>query len=113
MRGRHIIPAAAVAAVTTTGWLGAGDAGTPPPAHRSDDRVADIQVVAVNDVHGNLDESSAGMVDGRPAGGVAHLASLVGDVRRRNRQTLLVSAGDLVGGSPLISSLFEDRPTIE
>ena len=32
---------------------------------------------------------------------------------RRNPNTLVVSAGDLVGASPLLSALFHDEPTIE
>ena len=48
-----------------------------------------------------------------PAGGAAYLASLIAQRRAANAHTALVAAGDLVGASPLVSSLFADEPTIE
>jgi uncharacterized protein (TIGR00730 family) len=47
------------------------------------------------------------------AGGVAQLATLVGRLRAEVPNTVVVSAGDLVGASPLASALFRDEPTIE
>ncbi len=49
----------------------------------------------------------------RPQGGVEYLATYVRDLRATNRNTLFVSAGDLIGASPLISAAFHDEPTIE
>ena len=51
--------------------------------------------------------------DARPAGGAAILGSYVRELERRNRNSLLVSAGDLIGASPLVSALSHDEPTIE
>ena len=48
-----------------------------------------------------------------PAGGAEYLATHVRMLERRNPNTLVVSAGDLVGASPLLSALFHDEPTIE
>ena len=48
-----------------------------------------------------------------PAGGAEYLATHVRRLSRRNPNTLVVAAGDLVGASPLLSSLFHDEPTIE
>ena len=48
-----------------------------------------------------------------PAGGAAYLASQLARLRALNPNTVLVSAGDLIGGSPLLSALFHDEPTIE
>lgn len=73
-----------------------------------------VQVLAINDLHGNLDPTESLEVDGRPAGGVAYLASHVARLRARNPAgTVVVTAGDLVGASPLLSSLFHDEPTVE
>src|SRR5262249_5281166 len=47
-----------------------------------------------------------------PAGGVAYLAAQVKQLKSQNPNTLLVSAGDLTGASPLLSNLFKDEPTI-
>ena len=46
-------------------------------------------------------------------GGAAFLATHVAALRAENPNTIVVSAGDLIGGSPLMSALFHDEPTIE
>jgi 5'-nucleotidase len=48
-----------------------------------------------------------------PAGGAEHLATHIRAKAAENRNTLVVSAGDLIGASPLLSALFHDEPTIE
>lgn len=48
-----------------------------------------------------------------PAGGVGFLATHVEQLRATNPNTLFVSAGDMIGASPLTSALFHDEPTIE
>ncbi len=48
-----------------------------------------------------------------PAGGVEYLATHINNLRALNPNTVVVSAGDMVGASPLISALFHDEPTIE
>ena len=52
-------------------------------------------------------------LDRVPAGGAAYLATHLRNLRHRNKNTVFVAAGDLIGGSPLLSSLFHDEPTIE
>lgn len=85
----------------------AGGAGASPPVR--------IQVLAINDFHGHLEPpaGSAGLVGDAPAGGAAYLASQLARLRSLNPNTVLVSAGDLIGGTPLLSALFHDEPTIE
>ena len=80
----------------------------------------EIQLLAINDFHGHLDGSQSGSVtrtgdpaERVPAGGAEYLATHIRMLRHRNPHTLLVAAGDLVGGSPLLSSLFHDEATIE
>ena len=71
-----------------------------------------IQVLSVSDFHGQLDPLSIGS----PAvnvGGAAALSSYWAADRAANPNTLLLTGGDAVGASPPLSSLFEDRPTIE
>ena len=48
-----------------------------------------------------------------PAGGVARLATLVERLRAQSPNFAFVSAGDLVGASPLVSGYFDDEPAIE
>jgi 5'-nucleotidase len=48
-----------------------------------------------------------------PAGGVEYLATHIANLRATNPNTAVVSAGDMIGASPLLSALFHDEPTIE
>ncbi|HEY8087417.1 MAG TPA: bifunctional metallophosphatase/5'-nucleotidase [Polyangiaceae bacterium] len=66
-----------------------------------------VQVLAFNDFHGHLEPPA-----GTPVGGVATLAAHIARLRAGNPNTVVVSAGDLTGASPLISSLFRDEPTV-
>lgn len=79
----------------------------------------EVQLLAINDFHGHLEppEGLGGLVfDGGgdvDSGGVTHLAAWIDELRTQNASTLVVSAGDLVGASPLVSAMFHDEPTIE
>jgi 5'-nucleotidase len=78
-----------------------------------------IQILGLNDFHGNLEPpiGSSGRIGGTEAGGnaggVEYLATHVRALRATNPNTLFVSAGDLIGATPLVSALFHDEPTIE
>ena len=67
----------------------------------------ELQILAINDFHGNLEPPSDDL------GGVAWLAAHLRRAESGAAHTVTVSAGDLIGASPLISSLFHDEPTIE
>src|SRR5262245_23898858 len=76
----------------------------------------DVQLLAINDFHGNLQppEGPSGMVGQVPAGGAEYLATHIAALRATNPdRTFVVSAGDLIGASPLVSRIFHDEPTIE
>ncbi|HVP63155.1 MAG TPA: bifunctional metallophosphatase/5'-nucleotidase [Myxococcaceae bacterium] len=89
-------------------------AGSPPAPQASSGPVH-VQLLALNDFHGNL-EPPAGTVrlpDGTvPAGGGAWLAAHVARLRAEEPDTLVVGAGDLIGASPLASALTHDEPSI-
>jgi len=79
-----------------------------------------VQLLAINDLHGNLKppSGSSGRIAVSPtatvdAGGVEYLATWVKQLRELNSNTVFVGAGDQIGASPLISGLFHDEPTIE
>jgi 5'-nucleotidase len=84
-------------------------AAAPPPV--------DVQLLALNDFHGNLEPpgGSSGTIAGVPAGGVeflaTQLAALESEVRKQN--TITVAAGDLIGATPLLSAAFHDEPTVD
>jgi 5'-nucleotidase len=85
------------------------------PAGAKPSGTVDVQILALNDFHGNLMPplGSSGVADGVPAGGVEYLATHVSNLRALNPNTVVVSAGDMIGASPLLSALFHDEPTIE
>ncbi|MGF1510099.1 MAG: bifunctional metallophosphatase/5'-nucleotidase [Myxococcota bacterium] len=64
-----------------------------------------VDVLSFNDFHGRLLPGSDRI------GGAAELAAMV--EAHRTPSSIVVSAGDLVGASPLISSYFHDEPTVE
>lgn len=79
-----------------------------------------LDLLALNDFHGNLEPipstSSSGRINNTPAGGAAYLAELVRHERAASRAAgatpITVAAGDLIGASPLLSAAFHDEPTI-
>ncbi|GAA2612533.1 bifunctional metallophosphatase/5'-nucleotidase [Streptomyces axinellae] len=107
--------------------LTAASAASPPsgPAPGGG-RTTTVQLLAVNDLHGNLDavEGPAGAVyrdgpGGEPervqAGGVPRLATLLDRARgtAKGAASLTVGGGDMIGGSPLLSAAYHDEPTVE
>lgn len=78
-------------------------------------KFVNVQILALNDFHGNLlpPTGSSGRVGTIDAGGVEFLATHINNLRALNPNTVVVSAGDLIGASPLLSALFHDEPTIE
>jgi 5'-nucleotidase len=94
----------------------AGCATSRQPAARS----VDINLVALNDFHGNLEPSKytyapAGSAQ-KPtiqAGGIDVLGGALAAFRKEDKDLLFVAAGDLVGASPALSSMWADEPSIE
>jgi 5'-nucleotidase len=92
------------------------------PAYTPESSVVQVNLLAINDFHGNLDAPPRGgyIIDRanprsnetKPAGGAPRLATAVREMSQRPN-TIMVAAGDLIGASPLLSSLFHDEPTIE
>ena len=81
----------------------------------------EVQILGINDFHGNLEPPKQSIetlgTDGAaarvPAGGVAHLATAAKTLRAGQSHSVTLSAGDMIGGSPLVSALFLDEPAIE
>jgi 5'-nucleotidase len=82
-----------------------------------EDKTKTIQLLGVNDFHGNL-ESPRSIARGPnqpavPVGGAAYLDAHLDEREAENpKGTIRVHAGDMVGASPLISSYFHDEPTV-
>jgi 5'-nucleotidase len=129
-----------VAAPVTPGAPGASissDAGpvavSPPDAAQP---IVHVQILAINDFHGHLEPpaGTSGVIVAAtndpvaqlpgakpvgdagvvlvPAGGAAYLATHIARLRAENPSTVVVSAGDLTGASPLLSNVFKDEPAI-
>ena len=109
MRTRVLAAAAALA-------LG-GCATTAP---RGPAAPVEVKLIAFNDFHGNLEPPKQSVDAPRreegstrvPAGGAAYLASAITALRSANPNNAVVSAGDMIGASPLVSAVFLDEPTI-
>jgi 5'-nucleotidase len=71
------------------------------------DSSVELQILAINDFHGNLEAPR------NDFGGAAYLASHIRREKADEKHTAIVSAGDLIGATPLISSLFHDEPSIQ
>ncbi|PQO88861.1 bifunctional metallophosphatase/5'-nucleotidase [Massilia phosphatilytica] len=105
--------ALALALVHGTALLLSGCASAPV-------RPLEINLVALNDFHGNLEPSKytytpPGSTQPRTiqAGGIDVLKGALDTFRKDDPELLFVAAGDLVGASPAASSMFADEPSIE
>ncbi len=77
----------------------------------------EVQILAVNDFHGAVDAaltkpSSTNQATWYYRGGAEYLANFVNTAVASNPNTVKVSAGDMIGASPLLSALFHDEPTV-
>jgi 5'-nucleotidase len=88
----------------------------------SENEILEVQILAINDLHGHLEPPQGTVTVGydsncqpvqAEAGGAEYLATHIKGLKATNPETILVSAGDNIGASPLISALFHDEPTIE
>ena len=79
----------------------------------------EVNLVAINDFHGQLEaHDKTYAFTGQPkrtirVGGIATLGGALKAWRAEDPQLLLVGAGDLLGATPAMSSMWADEPTIE
>lgn len=79
-------------------------------------RYARVKIIGFNDFHGTL--RSPGSLTfssvATPVGGIDWFAGYIAAMRAKNpANTVILSAGDLIGASPLVSALFHDEGTVE
>jgi 5'-nucleotidase len=116
MRNRVIALLGLVALVLATAEVAvAATPKAPKPPFIQDGPVVEVQILSLNDFHGNLEPpaGSSGRVGTTNAGGAEFLATHVKTLEQANRNTIVVAAGDLIGATPLLSAAFHDEPTIE
>jgi 5'-nucleotidase len=82
----------------------------------------EIQILAINDLHGQLEPTTSKITTGYnetgtpisvETGGAGYLAAHIKRLDSDSPNTFVVSAGDSIGASSLISALFHDEPTIK
>ncbi|MCR2832545.1 bifunctional metallophosphatase/5'-nucleotidase [Parerythrobacter lacustris] len=107
------------AILTASAALGLAACATVPQPQQAAPKVP-LRIVGLNDFHGNLEPIRRPIrfveTDGTEhevhAAGAAWLASAVAETRAKDAHSLVIAAGDLIGGSPLVSSIFLDEPAI-
>lgn len=96
----HITPIERTHAAKHVEWRGERMAGT-----------LKIKLLSINDFHGQL--SAGRRVANRPVGSAGVLASYLRNAQRgKEDNTIIVHAGDHVGGTPPSSALLQDEPAI-
>jgi 5'-nucleotidase len=88
--------------------------------HSHPSKSISVRVIGLNDFHGNLEPpgGSSGRVildNGSTvdAGGAVYLAAHVKQLKEAADHAFVVSSGDNIGASPLLSAAFHDEPTID
>jgi 5'-nucleotidase len=124
---RATVTAAATTSLAALTVVGALPAAAHPHHHHHAPEPVEVQLLALNDFHGNLEPPSGSSAriqtgvnaDGTPqtvdAGGAEFLATQLAQLAEQQERddTITVAAGDLIGASPLLSAAFHDEPTIE
>jgi 5'-nucleotidase len=82
-----------------------------------------LRLIAFNDLHGNLestgltlpwpDPAQPGKAIRLAAGGATHLSGTVQALRAGARHSLVISSGDAIGATPLISALYLHESTVD
>ena len=84
-------------------------------------KLVDLQILSFNDYHGHLEppggtDATLGPIldpTNTQVGGAAYLSTTLTNLRGVNKNSLTVTAGDLIGGTPFLSGLFHDEPSVE
>lgn len=111
-------------AAAAPAWAGGHGSGGSGGGHKPKDQLIPLQILSFNDYHGYLEPPSGtdanlgAALDPSltPVGGAEYLASTLKQLRTHatsKKNTLTVAAGDLIGGSPFLSGLFHDEPSVE
>lgn len=88
-----------------------------------DRQTVKVKIIALNDLHGYLiraENAEVNLVDPDApkgvarvqVGGISYIASLVKKLKAENPNSIFVGVGDLIGGSPAISSFTQHEATI-
>jgi 5'-nucleotidase len=91
--------------------------GKPAPKPQN---LATVQLLSFNDYHGHLEATDPKLTTTEDpsqtaVGGAEYLSTKLAQLRDRygDGRSLTVAAGDLIGGSPFLSGMFHDEPSVE
>ncbi|RSL34898.1 2,' 3'-cyclic nucleotide 2'-phosphodiesterase [Salibacterium salarium] len=86
-----------------------------PDFAKADSHDKEIQLLTLNDWHGQIaTETSIDVGDETmTVGGAEYLAAHLQDYKSKNENTIVAHSGDMIGGSPMIASAFQDQPVVE
>lgn len=98
------------------GYTLSGDDSEPTDPPSED--LLKVQLLSMNDLHGKIDQeydldiTGDGEVDGT-YGRMDYTSAYIKHLAQDNPHTLIVHAGDMIGGSSPVSGLYQDEPTVE
>ncbi|MET8424459.1 bifunctional metallophosphatase/5'-nucleotidase [Nocardia sp. NPDC004860] len=126
MNGRRRVLGLCAAVLSLALVAGCGGADNPAPATSTavplvstgdlpKAQPGEVHLFGINDLHGNLQppDGANGKVGTYIAGGATYLAAHLARLKAAYPDSAILSAGDNIGASPLVSSLFHDEPTID
>ncbi|GAB3046403.1 5'-nucleotidase C-terminal domain-containing protein [Virgibacillus ainsalahensis] len=93
--------------------------GYTPASDEEDpgENILEVQLLSLNDLHGKIDQEYMLDPDGNGTedmfGRMDYTAAAMKEREQENQNTLLVHAGDMIGGSSPVSGLLQDEPTVE
>ena len=114
---KTLVAIAVLSVLTATTLIACGDGDSAPAPVAAP---FNVKVIGFNDYHGQLEaagtfgtSTAVAIADRPPVGGADFLAAHVAELKKQNANNVVVGAGDFIGATPLISSLFNDEPAIE
>lgn len=106
--------AATLAAAPATG------APKPNSSKKGNPNLTTVQLLSFNDYHGHLEATDPKLTKTEDpsqtaVGGAEYLSTTLSNLRAKAAKgsSLTVAAGDLIGGSPFLSGMFHDEPSVE
>lgn len=113
--GKQVVSLAVTAAMVTGAFV--APVGVQQADAATTENTVKVQLLGVNDLHGyietteEVDYNNDGVTD--KVGSLSYMATYIEELEAQNPNTLLVHAGDMIGGSPLVSAYFQDEPVVE
>lgn len=87
------------------------------PAFADEASNVELNILGVTDFHGHIEQKAVkddkGVITGYSEMGASGVACYVDAERADNPNTRFITVGDNIGGSPFVSSILKDEPTLQ